>query len=63
MTTYWKAVEQYITVVLFVLAILPAVGIIGKFISFGFGTIGRDSVANFNNSFYQVKYAFAQVDT
>ena len=43
MTVHWNAVEQYVTVVLFVFQIYPD-GNFGKFASFGLGTVRSEMV-------------------
>ena len=44
MTIYWKAVERYFTVVLFVFQFFPN-GNFGRFINFGFSNV-RDERVN-----------------
>ena len=44
MTTRWKAVEQYVTVVLFGFSVFYSICNFGKFINFGLGTVSSERV-------------------
>ena len=60
MTTYWKAVEQYFTVVLglFVFSQFYPVSNFGQFIHLGLGTVRIERVKHFNqvNGGQRVRY-------
>ena len=47
MTIHWKAVEQYLTVVLFVVQFYPVCNF-GKCINFGLGTVGSERIKHLN---------------